>query len=49
MTDGTEGGFNGVGRPQALPVLCRKVKERQQFFPVFLQAQRGFGIFALWS
>ncbi len=45
MPDGAKGGFNRVTGPDALPVLGRKIIERQQFIPILVQTQRGFRVF----
>jgi hypothetical protein len=37
MTDRAKGRFNRIGGPNALPMLCREIIERQQLSPVFLQ------------
>ena len=47
MTDGREGRFDHVRRPQMHPVLGREVVEREQCFPVFGKALGGLRIFRL--
>jgi hypothetical protein len=38
VAHGSEGAFNGIGRPQRFPVLGRGVVERQERVPILAQA-----------
>ena len=45
MPDRGEGGFNRIGRADALPMLGWKVEECHEFLAVLLQAQRRLAVF----
>ena len=45
MPDGCEDAFNGVRRPQMVPVIGGKVEKRQQRLSVFDQAIEGLVVF----
>ena len=45
MPDGPKGRFNGIRGTQTLPMLCRVIIEYQQLLAVFLETQRGLGVF----
>ena len=44
MPNRSKGRFNGIRGAKTLPVMSRKLEERQQLLPIFLQTRRRFRI-----
>jgi len=46
VADSGKGGLDGVAGADALPVQGGKIEESHEVVAVFLQAERGFGVFS---